>query len=153
MNAGLLYALLPALLSPIFRGLAGLLGFDWPGIAPPLAALLRSLPALALFWGWDREDLKSPAVLPFYGAYAGAVLDEQGFWGAGMGLGLGLLLLPFLRTPKKLRFLASLFFAALATFLATLGLWVFGVPTGWVLPLVLLLSSFLDPNLARPRLG
>ncbi len=147
MNAGFLYALLPALLSSVFRGLAAVLELDWPGITPPLPALLRSLPAVILFWGWSREDFQRPLLLPLYGAYAGAVLDERGFWGAGVGFALGLLLLPFLHTPKRLRFLASLFFVALATFLATLGLLVLGAPTGWVLPLVLLLAGFLDPAL------
>jgi len=151
MNAGLIYALLPPLLAYLFRFLAGVLGADWPGITPPLSALLRSLPALALFWGWTREDFQKPGFLPFYGAYAGAVLDERGIWGAAVGFLLGLLLIPFFRVPKEHRFWASLAFVALATFLLTLALLLLGVPNGWLLPLVLLLAEFLGPDFPRLR--
>lgn len=145
MNAGFWYALLPALLSPVFRGLAAALELDWPGITPPLPALLRSLPALALFWGWDRKDFKNPGVLLLYGAYAGAVLDEHGVFGALAGALLGLLLLPFRHVPRKYRFWAALLYVTLAAFLFTAGLILLGVSTGWVLPLVLLLAGWLQP--------
>ncbi len=147
MNAGFWYALLPALLSPVFRGLAAVLELDWPGITPPLPALLRSLPALALFWGWSREDFQRPLLLPLYGAYAGAVLDERGVFGALAGALLGLLLQPFRRVARRHRFWAALLYVALAAFLFTAGLILLGVETGWILPLVLLLAGFLDPAL------
>ncbi len=151
MNAGLFYALLPPFLAYLFRFLAGVFGADWPGITPPLSALLRSLPALALFWGWSKEDFRRPALLPFYGAYAGAVLDERGVWGAIAGFLLGLFLIPFLRVPPEHRFWASLVYVALATFGFTLVLLILGVPTGWVLPLILLLSGFLEPSWPRKK--
>jgi len=151
MNAGLIFALLPALLAWVFRLLEPVFGTGWPGITDPLSALLRSLPALALFWGWPREDFQKPGFLPFYGAYAGAVLDERGVWGAAAGFLLGLLLIPFFRVPKEHRFWASLAFVALATFLLTLALLLLGVPSGWLLPLVLLLAGFLGPDFPRLR--
>ena len=153
MNAGFFYGLLPALLSPVFRGLAAVLELDWPGITPPLAALLRSLPALALFWGWDREDFKNPGVLLLYGAYAGAVLDERGAYGALAGAFLGLFLLPFLRVPQRYRFWAAVLYVALAAFFLTAGLILLGVETGWILPLVLLLAGFLEPSFPRATAG
>ncbi len=145
MNAGALYALLPALLAPLFRGLADYLALDAAGITEPLSALARSLPALALFWGWSREDFQRPLLLPLYGAYAGAVLDERGVFGALAGVLLGLLLLPFRRVPSKYRFWAAVLYVALAAFLFTAGLILLGVETGWILPLVLLLAGFLEP--------
>ncbi len=149
MNAGFWYALLPALLSPVFRGLAAVLELDWRGITPPLPATLRSLPALALFWGWDRKDFKNPAVLLLYGAYAGAVLDERGVFGALAGALLGLLLLPFYRVPARYRFWAALLYVALAAFLFTAGLVLLGIEAGWLLPLILLFAGFLEPSWPR----
>ena len=151
MNAGAIFALLPALLALVFRFLAGALGADWQGISDPLSALLRSLPALALFWGWRAEEFKRPAILSLYGAYAGAVLDQGAVRGAVAGFLLGLLLLPFFRVPRPHRFWAALAYVVLATALFTAALVWLGVPSGWLLPLILLLFALLNPDLPRLR--
>ena len=134
---------LPALFSALFYYLDKRLGAGFSGITPPEEALIRSLPGLALFWGARWEELRHPLVLPLYGAYAGAVADERGVVGALVGLLLGVLLLPFLPLAKSHRFVAALIYVALATFVSAGALTFFGLPSGWVLPLVLSLVVLL----------
>jgi len=151
MKAGVLYALAPPLFDLVFWGVAWFMREEPGGLTPPLQAFLRSLPALALLWDWDREDLKNPYVAPFYGAYAGAVMDEEALWGAAVGFLLGLLWAAFVRVPRAWRFWAALFFVLLSTFVFTFALVWLGRPTGWLVPLIVLFYTLLEPGNAFRR--
>ncbi len=146
---GLLAALNPLIYALVFFALDRAFDLGWRGIAPPVSALLRSLPGLLAFAGWDRAAFRAAPTLLLYGAYAGAVLEEGGLLGAAAGLVLALLLLPLLRLADRrdrplFRFLLALFYVALATALFTVALLILAQPTGWLLPLVLLLSGFFE---------
>lgn len=146
---GLLAALNPPLYAVIFYLMNAFLGLDWRGITPPAAALLRSLAGVLAFGAWDRAGFRTPAAFLLYGAYAGAVLEKSGLLGAGVGALSALLLLPFWKAAERLhrplyRFFLALIYVFLATLVFTLALLVLGRTTGWLLPLVLLLSGFLE---------
>jgi len=146
---GLLAALNPLLYAVIFDFMNANFGLDWRGITPPAAAFLRTLAGTLAFGTWDRAAFRAPAAFLLYGAYAGAVLEKSGLLGAVVGVLLALLLLPFWRFAERQRrplhrFFLALVYVFLATLAFTLALLVLGGTTGWLLPLVLLLSGFLE---------
>ncbi len=146
---GVLTALNPLLYAAIFYLVNALFALDWRGLSPPTAALLRSLAGVLAFGTWDRAAFRTPAAFLLYGAYAGAVLEQSGLLGAAVGALLALLLLPFWRVAERQRrplhrFFLALAYVFLATLVFTVPLLILGRTTGWLLPLVLLLSGFLE---------
>ena len=87
---GALYGLLPAGLSLLFYLLAPFIGAVG-ALTPPLAALIRSLPGALFFFGPPPAFARDPVLGVLYLAYAGAVLEPDGWRGALLGLLFGLL--------------------------------------------------------------
>ncbi len=85
-----LFGLLPAGLSLLFYLLAPFLG-EVGALTAPLEALIRSLIGLLAFFGPAPAFARDPAFGVLFLAYAGAVLDPDGWRGAPLGLLLGLL--------------------------------------------------------------
>lgn len=146
---GFLAAVKPFFYALVFFILDRAFDLGWRGITPPVSALLRTLPGLLAFADWGKAPFRAPPTLLLYGAYAGAVLEEGGLLGAAAGLLLALLLFPLLRLADRwnrplFRFFLALFYLALATVLFTVALVLLGQPSGWLLPLLLLLSEFFE---------
>jgi len=151
MKAGWFFALKPTLYGLAFYGVDRFLVMGWEGLVAPFSLVLRALPALVLFWRWPREALGDDGVFLFYGAYAGAVLEPSGWLGALWGLLLAAFARILTKTVKPrlsgdlARLFLTLAYVAVAVAVATVALLWFGWPSGWLLPLVLLLSEDLGP--------
>ncbi len=151
MRAGWFFAIKPALYGLVFYGVDRFLVMGWEGLVPPFSLVLRALPALVLFWRWPREALAEDGVFLFYGAYSGAVLDPSGWLGALWGLLLAALVRVLAKTIKPrlksdlARLVLTVAYVAASVAVATVAILWLGWPSGWLLPLVLLLSEDLGP--------
>ena len=135
MNGGLFFALLPVFLDFVVFWVLRLLGSEPEGLLPPFWALVRSLPAVALFWGMRWEEFARGFMPVVYGAYAGAVLEPSGVYGALLGALAGGLLLAVRSLVRRL-FLAELVFWVAGVLLLTLVSVLLGAGSDWILPLL-----------------
>ena len=143
---GAVHGLMPGVLAAVVWYLGRAFGVDWAGVTPPAQAMVRTLPGVLAFWGWRDDELFSWYSLPLYGAFAGAVVAADGLPGAAVGLVAGAVAYLFLSWSRRLRgfwarYALTLAFAVLTAALGTMVLVWLGLATGWVLPLVVLLSG------------